>query len=104
MEIAKDIMNAARVTNVVKLASLDEDYFPDGASFSLFLNPTETSTTAAGETVVIEAMLAHSDGKYVEVPVIVGDWSPIVCRALQAGSIDLDEFDVYVGLIHDVVL
>ncbi|MCR5588001.1 MAG: hypothetical protein K6F72_00110 [Bacteroidales bacterium] len=104
MENAKDIITAARVTNVGLLESLNEDYYPNGVLFSLFLAPKSDSSVEIGDIKEITAMLPHSNGEYVEVPVVVGDWSPVVFHALKADNDLLTDVKVYVAPIKDIIL
>ena len=104
MNEAQSIVKAARVTEVGKLSSLSEDYYPNGELFSLFLNPTESSSVSVGDVMVVEAMLPHSIAEFVEVPVVVGDWSPVVFLGLKAGTINLGEVDVYVAPMKDLII
>ena len=53
---------------------------------------------------VVEAMLPHSIAEFVEVPVVVGDWSPVVFLGLKAGTINLGEVDVYVAPMKDLII
>ena len=101
MYAAKDIILASRITNVVKLDSLDTDYTPKGL-FSVLLAPKSGATAEKGDIVTFDAVLPHSTA-YVEVPVIVGDWSPIVFNTIKADSIDLTEVDVYIAPINLVL-
>ena len=102
MYAAKDIITAGRITRVEKVASLSGDYFPTD-SFSMFLVP-KGGSTEMGDVVIVEAILPHSDGAYVDVPVVAGDWSPVVFRALKSGSIDLSDVDLYVAPITKLTL
>lgn len=100
----KEYIAAGRVTKVVKLTSLSNDYNPGGNVFSVFLAPKEGSDAGVGDVLAFDAMLPDSNGEFVEVPVVVGDWSPIVFRAIKASAIDLTDFDVYVAPIRELVL
>ncbi|MBP5545733.1 MAG: hypothetical protein J6X59_00415 [Bacteroidales bacterium] len=104
MNTALDFIKAGRITNVGKLTSMSADYYPDGVSFSLFLAPKEDGDASTGDIMAVEAMLPESDGQYVEVPVAVGDWSPVVFRALKSGTLDLTDVDVYVAPIKEITL
>ena len=92
---------AGRITNVEKVTSLSENYYPDDEIFSLFLVPKEDGSASSGDVIIVEAMLPDSDGQYVDVPVVVGDWSPVFFRGLKAGAIDFSEVDVYVAPIKE---
>lgn len=102
MYTAKDIILASRITNVVKLDDLTEDYSTKGC-FSVLLAP-KSDAVERGDIVTFDAILPHSNTEYVEVPVVVGDWSPIVFKSIKANSIDLTEVDVYIAPIKDLVL
>lgn len=103
MYTAKDIILASRITNVVKLDSLDTDYTPKGI-FSVLLAPKSGATAEKWDIVTFDAILPHSNTEYVEVPVVIGDWSPIVFKSIKANSIDLTDVDVYIAPIKDLVL
>lgn len=101
MYTALNFTQTGRVTNVVKVTSLSENYIPDGEFFSMFLAPKDDGVSSSGDVLIVEAMLPDSDGQYVDVPVVVGDWSPVFFRALKAGGIDLSDVDVYVAPIKE---
>ena len=102
MYAKKEIIYASRVNNVVKLTSLSADYNP-GFLFSLFLAPVANQGVDAGDVLAVTAVLSESDGAAVEVPVVVGDWSPIVFRSLKSsGGIDLTKVKAYVAPIKDL--
>lgn len=103
MYTAKDIITAGRITKVEKVTSLSAHYFP-ADSFSIFLVPRPTSGVELGDVKIVEAMLPRTDSAYVDVPVVVGDWSPVVFRAIKASGIDLTEVDVYVAPIEELTL
>ncbi len=89
----KAIVASARVTDVKKVTSLSEEYRPE-AIFSVFLAPKDGGNEA-GDVVEFEAELPHTKGEYVDVPVVVGDWSPIVFKAIKASAIDLTKVTLY---------
>ena len=72
--------------------------------FSMFLAPKDDGVSSSGDVLIVEAMLPDSDGQYVDVPVAVGDWSPVFFRGLKAGGIDLSDVDVYVAPIKEITL
>ena len=98
MTTIESIVKTLLVTNVAKLDSLDEGYEP-GWMFKIFVNPKEGSEISKGDILTVDAGLYDSNGEIVEVPVITGEWSPIVFRTLKASSLDLTEVDVYVARI-----
>lgn len=104
MYTALDIIKAGRITKVEKVTSLSENYYPDGVIFSMFLVPKESSNIELGDVIIVEAMLPDTNGAYVDVPMVVGDWSPVLYRAIKAEAIDLDTLDVYVAPIKEVTL
>ena len=104
MYTALDIVKAGRITNVEKVTILSDPYYPNGVIFSMFLNAKSQSGVESGDVVVVEAMLPDTNGAYVDVPVVVGDWSPVIFRAIKAGAIDTDKLDVYIAPIKEIVL
>ena len=103
MYTAKDMITAGRITKVEKVTSLSANYYPE-KSFSVFLNAKANSGVENGDVVVVEAMLPDTDGAYVDVPVVLGDWSPVVFRAIKASGINLTKIDVYVAPINGLTL
>lgn len=95
---------AGRITNVEKVTSLSENYYPEKEIFSMFLAPKDDGVSSSGDVLIVEAMLPDSDGQYVEVPVVVGDWSPVFFRGLKAGGVDLTDVDVYVAPIKEITI
>lgn len=103
METAKDIITAGRITKVEKVTSLSSNYYP-ADSFSMFLVPKAATGVELGDVMVVEALLPRTDNEYVNVPVVVGDWSPVVFRAIKASGIDLTKVDLYVAPIKELTL
>lgn len=85
------------VTNVAKLDSLDVGYEP-GWPFKIFVNPKEGSGISKGDILTVDAELYDSNGESVEVPVVTGEWSPVLFRTLEKiSSLDLSAVDVYIA-------
>jgi len=103
MYSTESIIRASRITKISKLASLSENYFPDEL-FSLMLVAKSNSGVENGDVLAFDAMLPDTNNEYVEVPVVVGDWSPIVFRAVKAGAINLSKVDAYVAPIYQFTL
>lgn len=99
-----DIVKAGRITNVIEVTSLTENYYPSGVIFSMFLVPKAATEVELGDVMIVEAMLPDTNGEYVDVPVVVGDWSPVLFRAIKASGIDLTKVDVYVSPIKEIKL
>ena len=97
MNYEDEIVKAGRVTQVDKVTDLTEGYKP-GVPFSVFLNPKEGSDVELGDVVTLDAELPYSSTA-VEVPVVAGDWSPVVFVGLPTGAVDLTKVDVYAGII-----
>lgn len=96
MTTIESIVKTLLVTNVVKLTSLEADYAPCG-SFKIFVNPKSGGDISKGDILTIDAVLYDSKGESVEVPVIAGEWSPVVFRSLDSATLDLTDVDVYVA-------
>lgn len=105
MESAKDIILAARITKVMKLTSLSEDYTTGVNPFSVRVEPKSNSDLELGDTVKTQVMMPDTDGAYVEVPLTLGCWNEYVCLGLKASSgLNLSTMDVYVAPIKNLVL
>ena len=98
MTTIESIVKTLLVTNVAKLSSLDEGYAP-GWPFKIFVNPKEESDISKGDILTVDAELYDNKGESVEVPVITGEWSPVVFRSFKDDAFDLTEVDVYVARI-----
>lgn len=96
----ESIISAQCITNVVKLESLTEDFDLEGKLFRLFLAPALGSDVKSGDILTVDAMLPYSGGEAVEVPVVVGDWSPVLFQGIEASAIDLTDVDAYVAPIN----
>lgn len=92
------MIRAGRVLNVEKLTDLSAGYDPQ-TPFNMFLVPASGSTVELGDVIVVSATLPYGGDTAGDVPVVVGDWSPVIFRTLAAGAIDLTEVDVYVAPI-----
>jgi len=95
----ESIITAMCITSVVQVDDLTEDFSLDGVSFRVFLAPASGSDVKVGDVVAFDAMLPYSGGEFVEVPVTVGSWSPVLFTAIKASEIDLTDVDVYVAPI-----
>lgn len=89
------LIQAARATKLEKVTSLSEAYRP-GKPFNVFINPV--SSDDIGTVVKITATPDRNDSA-VEVPVVAGDWSPIIFKEISASGVDLSGYELYVGLI-----
>lgn len=90
---------------VAKLDDLSSAYKDaDGKSFHIYVVPGAGATLDAGETIIINAKPTRNDSS-VDVPVCIGDWSPIVFEEISASTdqtdLDLDNYDVYVSPIEN---
>lgn len=92
------LLKAGRVLNVGKVTDLTAAYEPD-APFSMFLVPASGSLVEVGDTYIVNGLTAYGTAAG-EIPVVVGDWSPVVFRGISASGIDLTEVDVYVAPIE----
>lgn len=92
------MFQACRVTEVVNITDLTEDYMPE-RPFSMYLAPVEGGTSEVGDVEIVNAILPYGAGQTTRVPVNVGDWSPVVFLALPADSIDLNKYEVFVSPI-----
>lgn len=88
-------IQAARATKVAKVTSLSEAYTP-GQPFSVFINPV--SDDDMGKAITITAKPTRNDSA-VEVPVAVGDWSPVMFDSISANGVDLTNNELFVALI-----
>lgn len=98
-----EIIKAGRITSVASIDSISEDYRPSEV-FSLFLAPTQGSEVEVGDIMEFDAILPHTNGEYVTVPVVVGDWSPIVFVAIKANALDLEKVNAYTSPMKEIVL
>lgn len=98
MTTIESILKTLLVTNVTNVTSIEEGYNP-GWPFKIFVKPKEGSDISKGDILAVVAGLYDSNDEDVEVPVIVGEWSPIVFRWLKGGYLDLERVDVYIARI-----
>lgn len=92
------ILQSARATKVEKVADLTNGY-TNNKPFSVFVYPGDNAPKAAGEVMVITAKPVRNS-QAVDVPVAIGDWSPVVFDAIAAGGINTSVYDVYVAEIE----
>lgn len=92
------LIKAGRVLNVGKITDLTAAYSPN-APFSVFLTPASGSLVEVGDNYIITGCTAYGEAEG-EIPVVVGDWSPVVFRSISASGIDLTEVDCYVAPIE----
>lgn len=99
------LIRAGRILNVEKVTDLTAAYAPvvtDGvtpAPFSIFLVPAVGSTVLPGDVVIVNGKLPYGAAA-TDVPVIVGDWSPVVFESISASGVDLDDVDLYAAPIR----
>lgn len=94
------LIRAGRVLEITKLTDLTAAYEPTDP-FSMFLTPTSGSTVGLGDTLLVSGTTPYDavGAAAHDLPVVVGDWSPIVFRSIAASGIDLSDVDVYVAPI-----
>ena len=97
----ESIISAMCITNVVKVEDLTDDFSLDGKHFRMFLAPASGSDVKSGDILPVDAILPYSGGEAVEVPVVVGSWSPVLFKAIEASAIDLNDVDAYVAPINN---
>ena len=94
-------IRALRVLKVEKITDLSSGYKPAGDGprpFSLFLLPKDGSTYSVGDAVEITAKLPYA-ASATGVPMLVGDWSPVVFEEIPVDGVDLEEFTPYAAEI-----
>jgi len=91
------ILQSARATKITKVADLTDGY-TSAKPFSIFVCPTDNSPKEAGEVLVINAKPVDNAAA-VDVPVVIGDWSPVVFDAIGTGGINTSSYDVYIAEI-----
>lgn len=102
MTEVESIISAMCITNVVKIDDLTENFSLEGKHFRLFLAPTSESDVKVGDVVVVDGcLLPYGGGESLKVPVVVGSWSPVLFKAIEASAIDLDDVDAYVAPINN---
>lgn len=89
-------LQSARATKIQKVAAADG--YTSNKPFSIFIAPTASSSQEVGDVLIITAKPVHNE-EAVEVPVVVGDWSPVVFDAIAAGGIGAG-LDVYIAEIE----
>ena len=92
-----ELLRAGRILQVSQLDDLTAAYEPD-LPFSMFLVPASGSDTEVGDVVIVNAKLPYGSAAG-NVPVVVGDWSPVVFESIAASGIDLTAVDAYVAPI-----
>lgn len=98
----ESIISATCITSVVKVEDLTDGFTLDGAHFRLFLVPTSESDVKVGDVVVVNGcLLPYGEGESLKVPVVVGSWSPVLFKAIEASAIKLEDVDVYAAPIKN---
>lgn len=92
------ILQSGRATKVEKVASLTTAY-GNNKPFSIFVCPTDNSPKEAGEVLIINAKPVRNTAA-TDVPVTIGDWSPVVFDEIAADGINTGVYDVYVAEIE----
>ncbi len=97
---------SVKVLKVDQLESLSEDFsLSDGKGFHVFIAPLSGADKDSGETIIIKAKPVKND-EAVEVPIVVGDWNPVLLEKIAANSeadtdIDLTKYKVFYSEIAD---
>lgn len=97
---------SVKVLNVSKVASLDTDFSPASKKgFHIFIAPGDNASHEAGEVVIIKAKPVKNE-QATEVPIVLGDWNPVLLESISANAnvdtdIDLDNYSVYYSEISD---
>lgn len=92
------LIRAGRVLKVEQLSDLTSEYKPTSPDtcFSVFLMPASGSSVELGDVVLVNAKLPYGSAAG-DVPVVVGDWSPVIFESISASGVDLTDVDVYVA-------
>lgn len=86
-------MAVSRIVDWGQIADLTSDFRLVGNTpFSVFIRPK----SAGGSSVVISAESYQGDG-FRPTPVVLESWMENVITAIEAGSIDLETYDVWWG-------
>lgn len=88
-------MKVEKVTDLSSAFSLESKN-----AFHIFIAPGAGADLDCGEVMQISAKPAKNDAA-TTVPIVVGDWNPVVLDSISASAIDLDNYDVFVSEIAD---
>lgn len=90
---------SVKVLIVEQITDISTAFKPATANaFHIFLAPADGSSYSVGDVVTITAKPVNNDSA-TSVPIVVGDWNPVVLESVSASGVDLTEFDVYVSEI-----
>lgn len=86
---------SVKVLKVDKVADLSTNFTPaSGKPFHIFINPKSESSYEIGDVVVITAKPTKNNTA-TAVPVVIGDWNPVLFESITAGAIDTTTNDIY---------
>lgn len=93
-------LRALRVLKIEKVTDLSSGFaLSNGNPFSLFIAPADGSSLDVGDVAIVNATIPYDNGNVVEVPVVVGDWSPVVFDSLDADNTAIADCDIYAAEI-----
>lgn len=86
---------SVKVLKVDKVTDLSTNFAPaSGKPFHIFINPKSESSYDIGDVVVITAKPAKNNTA-TAVPVVIGDWNPVLFENITAGAFDITTNDIY---------
>lgn len=96
---------AFKAMKVDKISDLTDAFkSASDLSFHIYVVPGSGAAKDSGETIIINAKPAKNLAA-VDVPVCIGDWSPIVFESISASAdqteLDLSSYDVYFSEIEN---
>jgi hypothetical protein len=86
------LRGGGKITDLSSVFKFDND-----ESFTLFIIPNSTGTTANDKTVIINCKCYNNDTS-VNIPFTLNCWDSPLVKEISINGIDLTKFDVYWGL------
>lgn len=92
---------SVKVLSCNQVTDLTADFkLTNGNSFHILIAPGDTADKVEGQVLPVGMKLAKNDTSK-NIPVVVGDWNPLVVESIDASAIDLTKYDVYISEITD---
>ena len=87
------MLRVMRIVKIEKVEDLTTNYAP-GKPFSIFIAPVVGGAYLPGDVAIVNGTLPETTTA-TDVPVMVGDWSPVVFDSITASSLDLENCELY---------
>lgn len=94
-----DYMRAGRIIRHGMIEDLSDGFNLKGTPFTIFLAPKSVTE----DSYVIMDVKLNADEEHSTIPILVGDWNPLLITEIEPDNSILSDYDIYWGTGTDNV-